>query len=241
MAFVGFWMIPLVFFLSLFSPIIGFFETITGKGQEEIALPYDAEKGIVWEYKEDDYEIVDCIKSEVKDGQQIFTFRGKGIGEEGRPLQADYNSNQLIDDICFEDENGNTKTYYAFVNFQTPLNEGGTFMYGDLDVYEETECVTFDYTVKAEQEKENAYWYVDDYSAKMKQNRYIGEEKLINEHERTYNFIFAPEDVRDHTFTMYFYYEESTTKTLEKVEVIFEMKDEEVTIIKETHYVKDEK
>ena len=79
MAFVGFWMIPLALILSMFSPIIGFFETLTGKGQEEIALPYDAEKGIVWEYNEGDYAFVDCIKTEIKDGQQIFTFRDRLI------------------------------------------------------------------------------------------------------------------------------------------------------------------
>lgn len=235
MAFVGFWMIPLALILSMFSPIIGFFETLTGKGQEEIALPYDAEKGIVWEYNEGDYALVDCIKTEIKDGQQIFTFRGKGIGQEGRPRPADYNSDQLIDDICFEDENGNTKTYYAFWDYLTPLNEGGTYMYGDLDIYEETECVTFEYTVKAEQETENAYWYVDDLSAEMKQNRYIGEEKLINGHERTYKFIFAPEDVNNHTFTMYFYYKPSSTHTLETIKVNFELTGKEVKVIDEKH------
>lgn len=235
MAFVGFWMIPLVLILSIFSPIIGFFETITGKGQEEIVLPYDVEKGIVWEYNEGDYSFVDCIKTEIKDGQQIFTFRGKGIGQEGRPKPADYNSDQLIDDICFEDENGNTKTYYAFVDFAAPLNEGGTYMYGDLDIYEETECVTFEYTVKAKEETENAYWYVDDFSAEIRQNRYIGEEELINVHERTYKFIFAPEDVENHTFTMYFFYKPSSTHVLERIEVLFELADKEVTVINEKY------
>lgn len=236
MAFVGFWMIPLALLFSLFMPVISFFETLTGAGQEKIFLPYDAENGIVWEYNEDDYSIVDCLKSETKDGQQVFTFRGKGIGEEGR--LSGYDSDQLIDDIYFEDENGNIKKYYAFVDF-TALEDGGSFMYGDMDIYEESECVNFEYTVKAHTETENCYWYVDDNGAKMDQSRYMGEEKIENLHERTYQFVFAPEEIKDHTFRMTFYYE-LRGDTFEKIEVTFEMVGKEVKVIEETHFVEDE-
>lgn len=237
MAFVGFWMIPLMFIFSLFTPFISFFENLTGAGQEKLVLPYDPENGIVWEYKEDDYAIINCIKSEAKDGEQIFTFRGKAASDEGRP--SGYDNSEVIDDIYFEDENGNIKKYYAFVNFSA-YDEGGSLMYGDLDIYEETECLTFEYTVKAKTEAENGYWHIDDRSAKMHQNRFIGEEKLENVYERTYRFVFAPEDIKDHTFKMVFYYKLSVNNTFEKIEVTFELVGKEVKVVEENHFVVDE-
>ena len=237
MAFVGFWMLPLAFFLSLFSPIIGFFETLMGLGIEEVALPHNPENGIVWEYKEDDNDIFDCLKTEITDGQQIFTFRGKGIAEEGRPSTRD--GDEFVDDIFFEDENGNIKTYYAFVDLYA-TNDGGSYMYGDMDIYEESKCVTFEYTVKPEEETENCAWYVSDNSARMKQNRFMGTDELENMHERTYQFVFSPEDIKNGSFRMTFYYETPSNITFEKREVTFEMKDKKVTIVEETHYVKDE-
>ncbi|MBQ7957001.1 MAG: hypothetical protein IJ279_03095 [Clostridia bacterium] len=237
MAFVGFWMLPLAFFLSLFSPIIGFFETLMGLGVEEVALPHDPESGIVWEYKEDENDIFDCLKTEIKDGQQIFTFRGKGIAEEGRP--SGYDGDEFVDDIFFEDENSNIKKYYAFVDFSA-LEDGGSYMYGDMDIYEESECATFEYTVKPEEETENRAWHVFDNSARMKQNRFMGTDKLENMHERTYQFVFSPEDIKDGTFSMTFYYGTPSYTTFEKIEVTFEMKEKEVTIVEETHYVTDE-
>lgn len=190
-------------------------------------MPYDKLQGIVWSCKDTHYGWFDLVETKIEGDEQIFVFKGRNA--------FSYETDNRFREVIFTDENGNTKTYYAFWDYLTPLNEGGTFMYGDLDIYEETECVTFEYTVKAEQETENAYWYVDDLSAEMKQNRYIGEEKLINGHERTYKFIFAPEDVKNHTFTMCFFYKPSSTHVLEKIEVTFELADKEVTVINEKH------
>lgn len=236
MAFVGFWMIPLMFIYSLFLPVIGFFETLTGVGQEKVALPYDPENGVVWEYKENDNDIFNCIKTEIIDGQQIFTFRGKAPSEEGRP--SGYDGDKFVDDIYFKDENGNIKKYYAFVNYYS-YGEGASIMYGDMDIYEETDCVSFEYTVKALMEVENCYWYVEDHNAEKDENRFLGEEEIVNMHERAYQFVLAPENTEDHTLKMTFNYRNSTND-FEEIEVTFEVSGKEVRVVEETHFIRDE-
>ncbi len=236
MAFVGFWMIPLAFLFSLFLPVISFFETLTGAGQEKVFLPYDAENGVVWEYNEDDYSIIDCLKSETKDGQQIFTFRGKEASDEERPSG---NKQKFVDDLYFEDENGNIKKYYAFVDFGY-TEEFNSIMYGGMDIYEESECVTFEYTVKANKEVENCYWRVRDYNSEMNQQRFLYEENIVNMHERTYEFVLKPIYATvDHTFRMTFRYE-LANDILEEIEVTFEISGKEVRVIEEKHFVEDE-
>ncbi len=225
--------------LSVFAIFIGFFEMLTGVGTEKVVLPYDPENGIVWEYKEGDEAFIDCVKTEIKDGQQIFTFRGKGLYDLERP--SSYEHENVVDDIYFEDENGNTKTYYAFIDFRNDHGKGDSSFYGNMDVYEETECVTFEYTVKAKTEVEGYYWNLYDYDASIHENRYIGEAKLINVHERTYKFVLPPEDIKDHTFDMSFYYKPYYYgPVLENIEVTFEMKGKEVKLVEEVFYVKDE-
>ncbi len=227
----------LVPFLSVFAIFIGFFEMLTGVGTEKVVLPYDPENGIVWKYKEGDEAFIDCIKSEIKDGQQIFTFRGKGLYDLERP--SSYEHENVVDDIYFEDENGNIKTYYAFVNYSAD-GLGDPIFYGDVDVYEETECATFEYTVRAKTEAKDHYWQVYDYDFYMKGNRYIGEANLENVHERTFNFVLSPEDIKDHTFDMSFYYKPYYGPILEKIGVTFEMKGKEVKLVEEIFYVEDE-
>lgn len=230
----------LIPFLSVFAIFLGIFETVTGIGTDTVTLPYNPQEGIVWKYKEGDEAYLDCIKIEIKDNQQIFTFRGKAWFDKDRPSSTNYENEKLVDDIFFEDKNGNTKTYYAFLKFRTSDPRTDSATYGSMDIYEESECATFRYTVKAEMESEDCYWHVYDHNADLRQNRYIGEYKLKDTPERTYQFVFPPEDIRDHTFDMSFYYKTSLGKQLKKIGVTFEMKDKEVNIIEEINYVKDE-
>lgn len=230
-------LIPL---LSVFAVFLGFYETMAGIGIEKTALPYDPQNGVVWEYQEGDEAYIDCIDTEIKDGQQIFTFRGKRIFDKDRPTSTYYENEALVDDIYFEDENGNIKIYYAFVKFRVSDPKTDSATYGSMDIYEETECASFQYTAKAENELKDCYWHVYDSRADLRQNRYIGEYKLDNIHERTYQFVFPPEDIKDHSFNMNFVYRDSQGKQFEKIEVEFEMVGKEVRVINEIHYIKDE-
>lgn len=229
----AFFLLP---FLSVFAIFLGIFETLTGVGIEKIVLPYDPQNGIVWEYKEGDEAYIDCIKSEIIDGKQVFTFRGKWEFDKDMPSDG---TRELVDDIFFEDENGNIKKYYAFVDFSLSEPTDSVF-YGNMDIYEESECAYFQYTVKAETELENCYWHACDGHAYLHQNRYIGQCKLENIHERTYQFVFPPEDVHDQTFNIFFVYRDSKGKQFEKIVVDFQMTNKEVSVIKEVHYVLDE-
>lgn len=221
-------------FLSIFAIFVGFFETLLGIGTEKVVLPYDPQNGIVWEYKEGDEAFVDCIDTEIKNGQQVFTFRGKSMLDENRPSYNEHK--QVVDDLYFEDQNGNINKYYAFIAFSNEPGMGASLIYGKMNIYEESECAVFQYTVKAETPTEDFYWHIYDYNVYMQGNRFIGEYKLENVPERTYQFAFSPNDIKDHTFDMSFHYRNSSGKPLEKIEVTFEMNGKEVKVIEETHY-----
>ncbi len=234
MAFTGFWMIPLAFLFSLISPIIGFFGNIFGMGQAEVVLPHNPENGVVWEYKAEDEAYIKLADSEIKEGQQIFTFAGIDMFDEKRPPHS---NGKVIDDVCFEDGNGNIKRYYVFVDFSTLKN----VYFGDLNIMEESECINFEYTVKAKTQVADACWYIEDNEVSDSQYRFIGERVLENAHERTYEFVFGPEHFQDHIFSMVFDYRESPSDPvgIEKIEVTFELINKEVHIVEETYYVRD--
>lgn len=225
-------MLPFMLFMSIF-------DTVFGIGTEKVALPYDAENGVVWEYEEGDVAFIDCIKTTTKDGQQIFTFRGKGMLEDGNP--ESYQNDEFVDDIYFVDADGNVKTYYAMLDFGLNSFDGVSLFYGGMDIYEESECAVFEYTVKAITEVADCYWHEYDYSPQNgDRNRYVGLPDLVNMHERTYKFVLPPEDIKDGTFRMGFNYRTASGKQYERVEVTFEMVGKEVSVFEETHYVMGE-
>ena len=231
---VAIFLVPLMLPFMLF---IGIFDTAFGTGTEKVVLPYDPENGIVWEYEEGDDAFVDCIKTTTKDGQQIFTFRGKMIFNEDRPNDL-YQNEEFVDDIYFVDANGNVKTYYAMLDFSWDgPDDGVSLIYGGMDIYEESECAVFEYTVKAGTQVEGCYWHEYDYDAGTDRNRYVGFPEIVNMHERTYKFVLPPEDIEDGSFDMSFYYRNSSGKLYEKIAVTFEMVGKEVTVLEETHYV----
>lgn len=220
-------------FLAVLGIVAGFFETILGTGTEKVYLPYDADNGIVWEYKEGEVGFIDCIETTIKNNQQIFTFRGKMELDKNNP--SSYQNDTFVDDIYFEDANGNIMKYYAVVDFcWDDFND--SLIYGNMDIYEESECALFQYTVKAATETEGYYWKEYDYETDDYRNRYVGLPDLVNVHERTYHFVFTPEDIEDDTFDMSFYYRNSNGKTLEKITVTFEMIGKEVKVVEEAHY-----
>lgn len=229
-------LVPLLLPFMLF---MGIFDTVFGIGTEKVVLPCDAENGVVWEYEEGDVAFIDCIKTTTKDGQQIFTFRGKGMLEDGNP--ESYQNEEFVDDLYFVDADGNVKTYYAMLDFSKDGPNDGSLFYGDMEIYEESECAIFEYTVKAITEVEDCYWHEYDYSAQNDDsNRYVGLPDLVNMHERTYKFVLPPEDIKDGTFAMSFYYRTESGRQYEKIAVTFEMVGKEVSVSEEIHYVEGE-
>ncbi len=229
-------LVPLLLPFMLF---MGVFETAFGIGTEKVVLPYDEESGVVWEYREGDVAFVDCIRTEIKNGQQIFTFRGKWMLDDGNP--ESYQNEEFVDDLYFVDADGNVKTYYAMLDFSKDGPNDGSLFYGDMEIYEESECAIFEYTVKAITEVEDCYWHEYDYSAQNDDsNRYVGLPDLKNVPERTYKFVLPPEDIKDGTFNMSFYYRTESGRQYEKIAVTFEMVGKEVSVSEEIHYVEGE-
>lgn len=229
-----------IFLVPLFLPfmlIMGLFDTAFGIGIEKVVLPYDEESGVVWEYREGDEAFVDCIKTTVKDGQQIFTFRGKGVLDDGNP--ESYQNEEFVDALYFVDADGNVKTYYAMLDFGWDgLGiDDGSMTYGSMDIYEESECVIFEYTVKPVTEVEGYYWHEYDHNTGYYRNRYVGLPDIENMHERTYKFVLPPEDIKDGTFDMSFHYRPEYGKQYDKIDVTFEMVGREVNVIEEKHYI----
>ena len=229
-----------IFLVPLLLPfmlIMGLFDTAFGIGTEKVVLPYDEESGVVWEYREGDEAFVDCIKTTVKDGQQIFTFRGKRVLEDGYPVS--YQNEEFVDALYFVDADGNVKTYYAMLDYSGDgPGDDVSLIYGGMEIYEEGECAIFEYTVKALTEIEDCYWHEYDYSARYDEiNRYVGLPDIKNMPERTYKFVLSPEDIKDGTFGMTFYYRTEKGRQYEKITVVFEMVGKEVNVIEEKHYV----
>ena len=63
--------IPMIFLGTIFSDISG---AIFGYPTEEIALPYDEEKGLVWEYDCVNDPDIELVKTEIRDGEQVFVL-----------------------------------------------------------------------------------------------------------------------------------------------------------------------
>lgn len=123
-----------------------FFGFITGNDRAEIVLPYEPEKGIVWECDVDEsfYQLAD---TEIDGNEQIFYIRHKAFelsdsGDEGQ-----------FSKIIFTDKNGNEKKYYVCLNTESTSPN-------DLLVYAPGEYYDFDYTVKAENPSIFSSWTI---------------------------------------------------------------------------------
>ena len=228
-----------IFLVPLMLPfmlIMGLFDTAFGIGTEKVVLPYDEESGVVWEYREGDEAFVDCIKTTIKDGQQIFTFRGKVWFDPNNP--SSYQNEEFVDALYFVDADGNVKTYYAFLDFRSDGPGGDvSTIYGGMEIYEESECAIFEYTLKSTTEVEGCYWHEYDHHTGYYRNRYVGLPDIENMHERTYKFVLPPEDIQDGTFDMSFYYRPEYGRQYDKVDVTFEMVGKEVNVIEEKRYI----
>lgn len=131
----------------------GAFEAIFGSPTEEIILPYDEAKGIVWEYDDIDDPYINLKQVKIKGDEQIFVFENSedSITEllnifVNSILRTDYEGNVM--DLVFTNENGNTKTFYAI--------DGG--MMSAPDIFSAEECLVTQYTVTAENPTESGSW-----------------------------------------------------------------------------------
>ena len=135
----------------------------------------------MWEYiEQEDYQI-NLVEEKIDGDEQIFVFEAdqsifvflndmidifEGNGTTG-----------LVIDLVFEDQNGNTKTYY-----HDPRQESS---YTSFVIYDENECLTAEYTVTAVDFENDTEWRI--------------------QQEQTYNIVCQPSSGDEVTFYIVFF------------------------------------
>lgn len=232
--------IPLFLIFFAGSSLIG---AVTGGDRTQVVLPYEPEKGIVWECDVPDSPIK-LVETEVNGNTQTFWFKStktmdlvKGFGEAAKGLITDvypeheYTYGDLYK-IIFTDANGNEQIYYAESNlnlesiyFETPK------------IYSPEEYFAFDYTVTAQQPIEGEYgWYNQDYS--FRTEHYKAEYSPT----RTVTIVHTADDIAEGEE---YYYEveygliDNYKAENETVSIKYVITDGEVEILEEKHSLKE--
>lgn len=158
--------IPLAIILLACSSVIG---DITGGDKTKVVLPYEPEKGIVWEC---DIPIgpVELVESEIDGKTQVFYFEstfGKELIEELAGIVKNIITKEDPPDyevkfgeayeIIFTDKNGNEQKHYALCNTNTD-----SIYLDTVSIYAPDEYYAFDYTVTAQQPVEGEYFWFND-------------------------------------------------------------------------------
>lgn len=159
--------IPIAVILILVSSLVG---SITGGDRTQVVLPYEPEKGIVWECDVQDDTPIELVETEIDGEKQIFYFKSNFSMDMVRhfaDIAKDLITKEYSDTewsygeyyrVTFTDENGNEQKYYAETQTDTES------IYFDRAVfYAPDEYFAFDYTVTAQQPIEGEYgWYNQD-------------------------------------------------------------------------------
>lgn len=214
--------IPALFFGVAFSDISG---AIFGYPTEEITLPYDEEKGLVWEYDCVNDPNIELVKTEIRDGEQVFVFVGKGkidIAEILTKVEDEQEGDMM--DLVFTDKNGNEKVYYGYNGNRT---NAPVF-------YTAEECQTIEVTLTAENPRSNASWEVVD-------SNYVVMKKPEKQATETFTVIITPNTKKGEYSTPYgkfdieFAYSNSRGNYLEEATVVFELQDGKHTVTSITY------
>ena len=204
--------IPLMFFGAAFSDIAG---AVFGYPTSDIVLPYDEEKGLVWEYDCVNDPNIELVETKIENGEQIFVFRGAGkinIAEIFTKSEDEWQGD--IMDLVFMDKNGNKKVYYGYNGNR--INEP--------QFYSAEDCQTIDITLTAQHPKNNASWEV------VANTGYVIMKKPTGGETEDFTIIVTP-DTKDGTYATYgmfnveFAYTNSRGTYLEEAKAVFELQD----------------
>ena len=215
-AFTIFLLVPIFLPIIIISMAFGF---VTGNDRTEFVLPYEPEKGIVWEcdFDESFYKLAD---TEIDRDEQIFYIRHKAFklpdSEKGK-----------FSSIIFTDENGNQKKYYVCLNTDTAASN-------DLRVYAPGEYYDFDYTVKAENPNISYSW-----SVRVADSEYVLYNSDTDTPEITFTVIHPYDTYESGSYTICFNYGEHTGNSKEGYSVTYSVTENGAEIIKESHQFYD--
>lgn len=211
-AFTIFLLFPLFFIIVIPGMILDF---ATGNAETEIVLPYEPEKGTVWECDLDD-QYFKLAETETDGNNQIFYIRPKIFSipnsEQGR-----------FSKIVFTDENENEKTYYVRNNSDTPE-------YFDLYVYAPGEYVDFDYTVKPEKPVSSYSWHV-----LVADADYVLYNPDVDSEETTFTVVHPFDKYERDSYTISFRYGPHSGDSKEGYTVTYTVTENGAEITKESH------
>ena len=210
-AFSIFLLVPIFLPILIASTIFGF---VTGNDRAEIVLPYEPEKGIVWECDLDEsfYKLAD---TEINGNEQIFYIRHK-------VFKLPDSTKGKFSRIIFTDENGNEKKYYVCLNTDTAASN-------DLLVYAPGEYYDFDYTVKAENPNISYSWYVS-----VADGKYVLYNPDTDTPETTFTVIHPHDKYESRSYTISFNYGKYSAS--EDYLVTYSVTENGIEIIKESHH-----
>lgn len=230
--------IPLFLILLTGSSLIG---AVTGGDRTQVVLPYEPEKGIVWECDVPDSP-VELVETEIDGKTQVFWFKSnkvmdlvKSFGEVAKSLITDvYPEHEYtygdIYKITFTDANGNEQIYYA----ESELNLESVYI-DTLNIYSPDEYVTFDYTVTAQQPIEGEYgWYNQDYSFRTEHY------KAEYSPERTLTIVHTADDIaegEEYYYAVEYGLIDNYKAENETVRIKYVITDGEVEILEENHHI----
>ncbi len=228
--------IPLALILIACSSVIG---DITGGDRTKVVLPYEPEKGIVWEC---DIPMgpVELVETEIDGETQVFYFKStkgkelidgfvgvaKSIITKEDPPEYETRFGDIYK-VIFKDQNGNEQKYYA----KTATNTDSIY-FDTVDFFAPGEYYAFDYTATAQQPVDGEYFW-------------------FNEIYPSYTECFAPEYSPTKTFTIvltdnfesgeehyydmrYGYFEYSDAKATEYIKIKYIINNGNVEILEET-------
>lgn len=230
--------IPLFLILFAGSSLIG---AVTGGDRTQVVLPYEPEKGIVWECDVPD-ETVELVETEVNGNTQIFRFRSTQtkdliayFGELAKGLITDvYPEHEYtygdIYKITFTDANGNEQIYYAEPNLDLE-----SIYIDTLKIYAPDEYFTFDYTVTAQKPIEGEYgWYNQDYSFRTEHY------KAEYSPERTLTIVHTSDDIaegEEYYYSVEYGFIDGYQRENETVSIKYVITDGKVEILEENHNI----
>lgn len=195
---------PLMFVGLIFEMIMG---AVVGYPTAQIELPYDEAAGLVWEYDNVDDPYINLVKTEIKDGKQVFIFESAGIS-------LDWNGEVM--ELVFTDKNGNEEVYYAYGGAKRSAPE----------FCADEECSLYELTITAENPVSGGKWKVGDH------NYYLLHQEINEADSQTFTVVVTPENKKGSyaeygMFSVEFVYVDSLGVPVELSTAIFKLEDGE--------------
>lgn len=199
--------IPLFILYILGSSIVGIF---TGGDRTQVVLPYEPEKGIVWEC---DIPLgsMDLVETEIDGKTQVFTFKGDMLGylwdlyeNAGQPTDGE------VYKIVFTDQNENELVYYAKADADSKYPN-------KMNVYAPGEYFAFDYTLKTDQDGgEECEWHYLGYSDQLECT------PVTPSREKTVTIVLTEGYENSETNSFGFKYTTSSSVSADKLDSVYE-------------------